>query len=371
MSIDYYQRPEISNSDLTLFAESPARFHHIKNLPPQERPSFEGSEFGNLMHTSLLEPNELHKRYFSINRPVVGGMMGTFIEHLAKTRSSMAPYMNGPKEQKEAAFAEWYEAAHKIAGFSLPLQRVLEDFKKPGNREYYEFLKQNEGKTLVSPKDWQQALDMIAELRKHEPIKPYLFDDKVWNPDGTTDCLIHYELPIFWEAIVDHKQILCRSKLDKVIVNYQEHFAIIVDYKTTEKTSRDEFVRAAFWKYEYHRAMAFYEDAVRDLLRNEGLDEATVSKFTIKNVIIAQSKEAPYEPWLLSFTPEVVELGRQKYRLLLGDLRKRMDTNFWYDPAMYGTDGVCNVDMLMVGLRKDFQPPSSNGKGKAVATNSI
>lgn len=97
--------------------------------------------------------------------------------------------------------------------------------------------------------------------------------------------------------------IECKSRLDFIKTD------AIVDLKTTASAAPGPFGKQC-WNLEYHAQAAFYVDAVK-----------AVTGVELPYVLVAVEVAAPYVVQVYTVPHEILELGRERYRNLLGTWR--------------------------------------------------
>jgi hypothetical protein len=241
METNYYERREIANSSLSLInpeqGGSPKLFQMylegtIQKLAPS--PSLEN---GSLLHlyvenpsefvvSEVVKPNEslcnVVTQYFAIKDSHLVEDMDTILLKAAR----LASYYNNYKDET-----------------------LLNTLKKSSIYEYIAELELNEGKQFMTKEQKEVIEGCITALSSHAACNKYLFQE--WNK-----CEIFNEYEIYFE----HMGIPCKSRLDRVIINHDEKYCVLVDLKTTSK--RAQFFTESFEFWKYYRQMAFYKLAL-------------------------------------------------------------------------------------------------------------
>lgn len=119
--------------------------------------------------------------------------------------------------------------------------------------------------------------------------------------------------------------LLCKGRLDLLVVGERITRPIIVDVKTTVDASPTGFMYEAY-KWGYPAQLAMYFDAVRAVLQQEPKDPVLAA---IENVY-------PYELALYDVELDYLDLGRSQYKAILGQIKEAMDTDTWpgYDQGV-------------------------------------
>jgi len=133
---------------------------------------------------------------------------------------------------------------------------------KQGKADYESFLLEAGNKTILSEKDFDKLCKMKEAFYQH-PIAPKLIDGGI------------FETSIFW----DNKDldIRCKCRPDCINNDY------IIDFKTTESSNPDEFMKSAY-KYRYYAQSDWYQEGYK----------AAYGKRPKGFIFIAQEKTAPF-----------------------------------------------------------------------------
>lgn len=114
------------------------------------------------------------------------------------------------------------------------------------------------------------------------------------------------------------------GELVRVRPDYDRDDGIIVDLKSTEDASPEEFARSiANWRY--HVQAPFYMDVRDAAIQQADLPMAKSKAF----VFIAVEKRAPYTVGVYALDAESMEVGRLEYRADLRTLAECRRTNVW------------------------------------------
>ena len=309
---NYYERSEISNSDLGELKVSPRRFLMRKQREMQTKSA--AMELGTLVHTFALEPD----RFIMADIEPVGGKMGEYIKAYFELEKS------GMEESKIPDLA--YTHAQYKPAHSKPAT-ILKSFKnKPENVAFYNFLKDADGKIAVTQKDRQIIDGCLMSLRSHVVSNKLLFSEQ----EGVT---AEAEKEIFFRL----HDVDCKSKLDRVLVDDKNKKVTIVDLKTTSsqvygeciplenKTGhlvRDWHVTGFMYSclnYSYYRQLAFYIDGM----------QALYPDYEVEAFIIAVDTKGSYDVAVYQLPAEWIERGREEVQCLLSEYKHYKETNNW------------------------------------------
>ena len=265
---EYRAMKGVSRSELWKLAESPEKYAYWKEHPEDPTPA---QIFGQLVHAATLEPNIMGEEFV------------------------VAPEVN---------------------------RRTTE-----GKATYAEFLKENEGKAIVSAEDWAKMLDMIdAQSRV-----PYV--SQLLNGD--------HEKPFFWTDDLTGER--CKVRVDCLTWATIEDVKtpVIVDYKTTLDASTDAFMRQAI-NLGYDLQAAMY---------SVGVEQETKCKPIF--VFIAQEKAPPYAINIMQADPVFVRRGYDRFRELLGIYHECKESGNWY--GYLGKFDMVNNLALPAWLAKEVE----------------
>lgn len=254
---DYFQREEISNSDLTNLRISPSTF--LMKKQGKMHKSSKALELGTLIHRWNLEP----EMFALADVEPVTAKMGKYIQAMSELTKGLTLDEKGLREMGETAYmlAQFKESNAKKT-------TVFKSFmEKPANQAYYKFLLTSDGKLLVTAQDRNIIEGCSVGIRSHKIANKLVFGD---------DLEAHNELEIYFEQ----HGVKCRSKLDRVIVDHVNKKITLVDLKTSSKDvygrcdkvadtgflTRDYHATGFMFSclmYSYYRQLAFYENALK------------------------------------------------------------------------------------------------------------
>jgi len=156
---------------------------------------------------------------------------------------------------------------------------------------------ENEGKLTISAEDHARIIAMRESIAAHPTAARLLA-----TPG---DC----EVSMRWEQ----HGVSCRARADKIVKNG----SILIDLKTTEDASEDEFARSCA-VYRYHWQCAHYIDGARA----NDLDVQAM-------VLVAVEKEPPYAVAVHELDDLALDLGRASVARLGALLRQCVETGVW------------------------------------------
>lgn len=259
----YSDLTRISNSNIGWFLNKGPAFLHkmLTDPPPEEKNAV--LERGTMIHEYLLQPEEFQKDYVVWNksRPT-SAQQEKFCQALASSLEI----------EPNRAILSAYKEAYSTRGKSDDLM-LSEGLKIASTlKEYIDFLKQNDGRIMISPSD-AIMLDKI----KHKVSSHKLASKIINNSYGNTEYENWHEFHINWEYKTNISSVIkCKSLLDGLSLNFKEKKAIIYDLKTTAKLWHFE---ESINMYDYCRQLAYYKMAVLWYLKNECNEDPSKWKF--------------------------------------------------------------------------------------------
>lgn len=319
--IPYYEDlTRISNSNIGWFLQKgPAYLHKMLTNPPPEEKNYV-LERGTLIHEYLLQPEEFQKDYvvWDKSRPT-SAQQEKFCQALASTLEI----------EPNRAILSAYKEAYSIAGKSE--DKMLSEGLKIAStlKDYIDFLKANDGRTMISPYEYQMLEKIKQNVRFHK-IAWHIIDAPLRAAE-LCDYEAHHEFHINWE----YDGIKCKSLLDGLTLDFKNKKAIIYDLKTTQKLWHFE---DSIKTYDYLRQLMYYTMAVEWYLEEEydqsGLDWA------FEYYIIAIDTTGTYEIRVFKIDADTVESREPDIEIALRDIAWHQANNKWeHSRAYYEGDG--------------------------------
>ena len=250
IKIPYYEDlTRISNSNIGWFLQKgPAYLHKMLTNPPPEEKNYV-LERGTLIHEYLLQPEEFQKDYvvWDKSRPT-SAQQEKFCQALASTLEI----------EPNRAILSAYKEAYSTAGKSE--DKMLSEGLKIAStlKDYIDFLKANDGRTMISPYEYQMLEKIKQNVQSHKLANRIIYLNDV-NASGKEN---YHEFHINWEW----RGVQCKSLLDGLTLDFKNKKAIIYDLKTTQKLWHFE---DSIDQYDYLRQLCYYEQAVVWYLENE------------------------------------------------------------------------------------------------------
>ena len=290
ISIPYYEdKTRISNSNIGWFLnKGPAFLHKMltEDVPEEKNPVLER---GTMIHEYLLQPEEFQKDYVVWNksRPS-SAQQEKFCQELASSTEI----------EPNRAILSAYKEAYSVRGKSEDLM-LSEGLKIASTlKDYIDFLKENDGRIMISPYDAQ----MLEKIKKN--INAHKIAGKIINNSyGNTDYENWHEFHINWIYYIEMAAgIDCKSLLDGLSLDYKNKKAIIYDLKTTAKLWHFE---DSINTYDYLRQLAYYTMAAKWYLKNEMSEDP--DKWSFSYYIICIDTTGTSEIRVFKIEPEMVQ----------------------------------------------------------------
>jgi hypothetical protein len=142
-------------------------------------------------------------------------------------------------------------------GDSKRLEKILTD----QNKEYFNFLKKREGKTVIDQQTLDNCTASVELLRNHPQVKSLL----QLNIDSTEDIKILNEIPLKMEP--GKYKFGFKGILDNIVIDYKTKTLFINDLKTTGKALQDFPDAVDYYKY-WIQAVIYQQLAWSNYLKN-------------------------------------------------------------------------------------------------------
>ena len=247
----YEDLTRLSNSNIGWFLQKgPAYLHKMLTNPPPEEKNYV-LERGTLIHMYLLQPEEFRNTYvvWDKSRPT-SAQQEKFCQALASTLEI----------EPNRAILSAYKEAYSTAGKSE--DKMLSEGLKIAStlKDYIDFLKENNGRTMISPYEYQMLEKIKQNVQSHK-LAWHIIDAPLRAAE-LCDYEAHHEFHINWEC----RSVQCKSLLDGLTLDFKNKKAIIYDLKTTQKLWHFE---DSIDQYDYLRQLCYYKKAVLWYLKNE------------------------------------------------------------------------------------------------------
>ena len=332
ISIPYYSDvSRISNSNIGWFLQKgPAYLHKMLTNPPPEEKNYV-LERGTLIHMYLLQPEEFRNTYvvWDKSRPT-SAQQEKFCQALASTLEI----------EPNRAILSAYKEAYSTAGKSE--DKMLSEGLKIASmlKEYIDFLKANDGRTMISPYEYQMLEKIRNNIEAHKLAKKLLNTEGTVYIDETSNKRWSWgahEFHINWEdkTCTDGYVLPCKSLLDSLTLYFEDKKVVIMDLKTTAKLWHFE---DSIDIYDYCRQLMYYTLAVKWYLKEElGYNP---DEWTFEYYIIGIDTTGSNEIRVFKIEPYMVESRKSVIYDALDAIAWHQANNKWeHSRAYYEGDG--------------------------------
>ena len=321
IKIPYYEDlTRISNSNIGWFLQKgPAYLHKMLTNPPPEEKNYV-LERGTLIHMYLLQPEEFRNTYvvWDKSRPT-SAQQEKFCQALASTLEI----------EPNRAILSAYKEAYSTAGKSE--DKMLSEGLKIAStlKDYIDFLKANDGRTMISPYEYQMLEKIKQNVQSHK-LAWHIIDAPLKAAE-LCDYEAHHEFHINWEC----RGVQCKSLLDGLTLDFKNKKAIIYDLKTTQKLWHFE---DSIDQYDYCRQLAYYSMAVDWYLEEECKEEPL--DWTYEYYIIGIDTTGSYEIRVFKVEPYMIQSRMDTIYDALDAIAWHQKNNKWeHSRAYYEGDG--------------------------------
>lgn len=324
----YYSKQAISNSSLGWFKVSPKYYKkRIDREIEDEKKSY--LELGKQLHMAILEPNRFEKEFTHLEyetpaNPKQKEFCEKFVQN--KKRTTI-------KEKAYQVYKSVYETGRKTDKTIYKDSSAL--YKKL--KSYITYLKQSEKYKVVLPTStWNLIQEQLSNLKKHKFANTLLFQDD-YGVFNNGSLLVNNELPIYWEFPHTNTKLLCKSLLDRLIIDHNNKVIKLVDLKTSH--SLKDF-KEHFFEYNYHRQLAFYWMAVAWMFTND-FPEADFWEYQKETYIVAIQTRNIAECKVYTISNELLNEGLEEITRIIPELAWHIENDAWeYSREYYEGSGA-------------------------------
>lgn len=281
----YHSGPGISNSGLSLIAQTPAHYYAAYLDPNREpRKTTKALSWGTAIHTAVLEPKRYAEEY--VREPQARDYPEALVsadDYKARAKELEIKGVSGAKKDE---IKELIKACCDQTVF-------FDDIVKAAT----------EGRTVLTATEADACEAIAARVRTNKTVS--------WLLEGGAA-----EQSIYW--IDEETGVLCRCRPD-----YLSPMAI-VDLKSTEDASPEAFTKS-IWNYDYWVQAAYYQDGVK----------AATGK-AIPFVLVPVEKGAPNLVATYAGDKAMIDAGRKEYKRRLKIYAECLRTGEWpgYSPKI-------------------------------------
>lgn len=180
------------------------------------------------------------------------------------------------------------------------------------NWEYWESLKESEGKIVLSTEDETLINSIVMSLKTHSYTAKYFQE--------TPDIQIFYQVPIYFT----YEEVECKALLDMVIVDYKEKTVQPIDIKTMG--DKNIYFPKSLRQRRYDIQAAFYTEALEKFKADSGIVDFTTLRFKF----LVESTQNPGTPLVFTCDQTILNIGKE------GREEYYSETSGFYLPELKG-----------------------------------
>lgn len=330
ISIPYYSdKSRISNSNIGWFLnKGPAYLHKMltEDVPEEKNPVLER---GTMIHEYILQPEEFQKDYvvWDKSRPS-SVQQEKFCQALASS----------VEIEPDKAVLSAYKEAYSTRGKSEDLM-LSEGLKIASTlKDYIDFLKANDGRTMISRWDVKMLEKIKQNIQSHKLAANIIWPRNsrvrgldtedfipVTGDPGISPISDYHEFHINWTYYVKMAAgVNCKSLLDGLTLDFKLKKAIIYDLKTTQKLWHFE---DSMNQYDYLRQLCFYYQAVVWYLKYELKENP--NNWSFEFYVIGIDTTGSYEIRVFKIDLFMVQSRRDTIMGAMKDIMWHQETGKW------------------------------------------
>lgn len=309
----YYGIQAISNSALSYINPEekgcPQKFFDFLENRLEQKES-KAMLTGTLIHSRILEPEAIQVMML----PKISDKVKEIVDSVFQSIDPDLPCSQNLTDYA-SDIAEY--AAHLGYGQTWKPDTLLKKVCDEGGNEYLKMLFLNIGKTMVSQDVFAKLLKVESAIKTNPAAHELLLAEPKEGEE-------HFnELEIFWTYTTEMgKQMACKSKLDKAIVDHNNMTFKVVDLKTTSESV--EFFPALFQNRRIYRQLSFYEMAMESWLKQNYPDKTFKAE---KHSVLVAETEGYNRVRRFDISPGFSAKGRIEVKSLMERIEWHMDNN--------------------------------------------
>ena len=229
----FYKKPFwFSYSSINKLLFSPRMFYSHYVLNQREDSTDAHLVAGRVLHCLLFEPETFDKQFILLPGKLPSGNNKTVIDNIFKYHCTVGnDSLNLDDYSPEILNQLLTINLHQ--SLKTDEQRLAKILTEE-NKDYFTFLKNSQGKTVVDQETLNGCKESIEVLRLNESVRALLQLDKA---DEDDHIKIYNELPL--EISVDYLPFGFKGILDNVVIDSESNTIFINDLKTTGKNLAD------------------------------------------------------------------------------------------------------------------------------------
>jgi len=362
MNIDtpYYEdHDRVSNSSIGWFLKGgPSYFYKMLNGEIEGEKST-ALERGTMIHSYILTPEEFQKDYVVWDKSRPSSVQQEKFCQVLAFSTEIEP---------NRAILDAYKKAYSTAGKSE--DKMLSEGLKIAStlKDYIDFLKANDGRTMISLWDAQMLEKIRQNIESHKLAKQIIephgksigtrqLYDHIGRDEGISPIVSFHEKHINWEWTYKapsenslgnvklppkNAKVKCKSLLDGLTLDYRNKKAIIYDLKTTQKLWHFE---DSIDQYDYLRQLNYYKKAVEWYLNDRGVDLIN-DPWEFEFYIIGIDTTGSYEIRVFKVEEYMVDSRNPVIFYALGAISWHQSTGKWdHSREYYEGDGSESLNL--------------------------
>ena len=291
---EYRALPNISYSKLSALDRSP--YSLVNNVFEETEPLI----YGSAVDVLLFDGEEVFDKQFAV---MTADKPTYFLDKLFKGVLEEIEIVKDPilDEEMSSNLEDYSDIILRVAkavdyGQTWKPETVVRKVVE-ACQEAFEFNIKAKGKRLLSPEQYEYAVNSVNTLKSHQFTK-HLFEEK----EGVDR---YFQFPIEWEVVVDKVTISMKSLLDILIVDHNKKTIEPKDLKTTGKHVLS--FPQSFIEWRYYLQAASYSESVRYLI-NTKYPELKDYKILPFEFVVISSKD-PMRPLMFIASNTDMEAG--------------------------------------------------------------
>lgn len=324
ITIPYYNdNTRTSNSNIGMYLKYGPKY--LYNILTGKIEGFQAKylDVGTMIHMYILQKDEFWKHYEILDFETPGSKQQQLFAEVYSKSIEIEPNKRLIEAYKEA-YSTKGKSDDKVLSEATEMAQKLKDYIN-----YLEIGKT--GKTVISWNDMNTLKQIESNLRSHKKANELLYNLPITSEE-------YNEFHINWEFnLSESKQkVLCKSLLDRLIIDHDNKTICLVDLKTTVSTAK---FKDSLLEYDYYRQMSFYWAAIHWYFKYE-LD-INIENYTYETYIIAIQNNGDNNVRVIRLDPKMIE---ERLSVIINTLREiewHKENNLWdYYRAYYEGDGA-------------------------------
>jgi hypothetical protein len=285
-SDDYHANQSLGHSALLKLLRSPA--HYREYVTTTHEPTA-AMAFGTALHAAVLEPDVFGSEYAVFDETLLDGALQTIDDYKVAAEALAVKVGKMRKDEIKAAI----KAADVESRFKFREDEIARLYG---------------GKTILSAEQMTAIQSIQVNISKHAGAARRL-------ANGAS------EMSGFW--VDSETGVQCKIRPDWLAMDEAGEIVAILDVKTTKDSSIGGFGKSVA-NLGYDVQAAYYTDGLREIIGKE-----------VPFLFLAVESDSPHNVALYRADPEMLEVGRKKYRAGLMLMKWCQESGQWpgYQPG--------------------------------------